>query len=196
MDEPTCTAPDCGRIVLARSLCSMHYQRFKVNGKLGRIRDLSPQERFLAMVDQTELEWRWTGALTPRGYGRFKIDGRTYTAHHAAYLLLIGPVPPGMEIDHACHTRDLACPGGDTCPHRCHVNPFYCLEPVPHRENTLRGRTLAAANIAKTHCPQNHPYDAANTYTVPGTNARACRECQRKANARYKAKKRAQASPL
>lgn len=43
-------------------------------------------------------------------------------------------------------------------------------------ENTLRGETLAAANLAKTHCPQGHPYDEANTQWYSGR--RYCRGCK------------------
>jgi hypothetical protein len=34
----------------------------------------------------------------------------------------------------------------------------------------------------KTHCPQGHPYDEANTYRPPGApRSRKCRECMREA---------------
>ena len=32
---------------------------------------------------------------------------------------------------------------------------------------------------AKDACPRGHRYDAANTYTRPGTNWRECRQCKR-----------------
>ena len=35
------------------------------------------------------------------------------------------------------------------------------------------------AQKAKTSCPHGHPYDAANTYTRPGTSWRECRACKR-----------------
>lgn len=42
------------------------------------------------------------------------------------YELLVGPIPPGLQIDHLC--RNKIC-----------VNPAH-LEPVTHRENLMRGK--------------------------------------------------------
>lgn len=123
------------------------------------------------------------------GYGSFKFAvGQQATAHRAAYELMVGPVPEGMHIDHACHNRDASCPGGGReCLHRRCINPHH-LEPVPPRENALRSAlTLAGANVRKTHCTQGHEYSAENTYSVPSRpGTRYCRECsrQRKQNAR------------
>lgn len=43
------------------------------------------------------------------------------------------------------------------------------------------GRVVVANRAAavKTHCPQGHPYDEANTYVRPGTVHRKCRTCAR-----------------
>lgn len=56
--------------------------------------------------------WEWLGcrdgqprAATddPRGrYGRFSLDGVQMAAHRAAYILFVGPVPPGFEVCHTC----------------------------------------------------------------------------------------------
>jgi hypothetical protein len=43
--------------------------------------------------------------------------------------------------------------------------------------------------MQKTHCPQNHPYDEANTYITP-KGWRSCRTCLRRNTARYRASKR------
>ncbi len=39
-------------------------------------------------------------------------------------------------------------------------------------------------NVVKTHCPQNHPYDEANTYIYKGK--RGCKACRREAGRRYR----------
>jgi hypothetical protein len=59
-----------------------------------------------------------------KGYGRFKVAGRTLVASRYAYEEFVGPIPDGMEIDHLCFT-----PG-------C-VNPDH-LEPVTRAENARR----------------------------------------------------------
>ncbi len=70
--------------------------------------------------------------------------------HRYVYELLVGPIPDGFDIDHLCRVRNC-------------VNPEH-LEAVTHRENMLRGDTLAAANAAKTHCPKGHALDGRDTH--------------------------------
>ena len=115
--------------------------------------------------------WNWTGAKSKTGnvyYGFIGVGGNNTLAHRTMYRLERGEIPPKMHLDHLC--RNTLC-----------VNPNH-LEPVPARENTRRGTSPVAANFDKTHCPQGHPYDEANTDYVQGTYGtpwRHCRECGR-----------------
>lgn len=109
--------------------------------------------------------WEWTASLTTVGYAKFFADGRLNTAHRYSYENVVGPIPEGLQLDHLCRVR------------HC-VNPAH-LEPVTQRENLLRGKTLAAANAAKTNCPQGHPYYGENLYTDPRLGSRHCRKCMR-----------------
>jgi hypothetical protein len=80
----------------------------------------------------------WTAKTNERGYGRFHPErGHGVGAHRFAYELLIGPIPDGLQLDHVCHNRDTACPGGVVCLHRRCVNPWH-LQPVSHAENVRR----------------------------------------------------------
>lgn len=132
--------------------------------------------------------WLWTGATLPNGYGQKAVrkpDGRltSTTAHRVAYEALIGPIPGGLSLDHLCHNADPLCSGGPTCHHRRCVNPTH-LEPVTPLENQRRSPlTFTFANLSKTHCPNGHPFDDANTYRSPGSTNRLCWTCSR-ANAR------------
>lgn len=132
-------------------------------------------DAFWVKVEKTEGCWLWMAGRQPNGYGRLRLDGKAVYAHRFAYELLIGPIPKGLQIDHLCRVR------------HC-VNPTH-LEPVTHRENTLRGEAITAIHARKTHCPQGHPYDAGNTYREPLRPwGRACRECKRIRVREYRAK--------
>jgi hypothetical protein len=111
----------------------------------------------------------WLSGLADdgRGYSAVGTSGtKVEKVHSVAYKLLVGPVPTGLELDHLCNVHRCFCPGH--------------LQPVTHAENMRRadtfGRGGAAAARAKTHCPQGHPYDEANTYLANGR--RTCRACR------------------
>lgn len=55
--------------------------------------------------------WEWTGAKD-RGYGYFDriANGSPNKAHRVAYELCVGPIPPGMQIDHRCFNRSCVNP--------------------------------------------------------------------------------------
>lgn len=110
--------------------------------------------------------WTWT-AHTNDGYGQFHDGTRDVGAHRWAYEWVHGPVLIGLELDHLCRNR--AC-----------VNPLH-LDPVTLRENQMRGAGFVAANAAKAHCPQGHPYDEANTYRHG--SRRQCLTCRRERDA-------------
>lgn len=122
----------------------------------------------------------WQHGLSAGGYGRVSVGGSTqqYT-HTVAWEAVHGPVPEGLELDHLCRQRD--------CGEVTH------LEAVTHAENVRRGLAPAmgrAGQLAKTHCPQGHPYEGANLY-VCGQGKRHCRECTREAKRRYRARLKA-----
>lgn len=109
--------------------------------------------------------WLWTATITPRGYGQFYLNGRI-EAHRAAWELLRGPIPEGLQIDHLCRVR--AC-----------VNPDH-LEPVTAKINCHRGFGPSGLNASKTECSHGHAYTPENTYlefNKVGRTKRHCRAC-------------------
>ena len=175
----TCTISDCGKPVHGRGWCLKHYRRWTRHGDPTRERQAA-EDRFWSKADRSSDCWLWTAGRFPQGYGQFKLDGRPQAAHRVAYELVVGPIPEGLELDHTCHNGDESCQGGDGCRHRRCVNPAH-LEPVLHVENIRRGRTgevRGAQQRAKTHCPQGHPYDDANTYSYGSRGGRQCRTCK------------------
>lgn len=102
----------------------------------------------------------WMAYRRPDGYGEVRIDSQGFLAHRWAYEQEIGPIPPGLEIDHLCRNR--AC-----------VNVEH-LETVTRRENVRRG----IRGVLTTHCPSGHPYSGRNLY-VNARGWRFCRICAR-----------------
>lgn len=109
--------------------------------------------------------WLWFRANKGSGYGTARVNGHTVQAHRLAYELIRGPIPDGLTIDHLCRTA-------------CCVNPDH-MEPVTHRENTLRGIGRTAQNARKTHCNRGHELSPENTYLQPGRpRERTCKTCR------------------
>lgn len=110
--------------------------------------------------------WQWTGYIG-------KSNGYAYLGATPAHWILGGKSPDGWDWDHLCHNADILCQGGKNCHHRSCVNPEH-LELVPHSVNVQRGRN---PRRAKTHCPQGHAYDEANTAWHKGW--RYCKTCNK-----------------
>lgn len=107
--------------------------------------------------------WLWQGELR-KGYGRFKIGRRKVSAHIYGFQSIIGPIPPGLKLDHKC--RVPAC-----------VNPDHS-EPVTQRENVLRGNGIAAKRANLTTCKNGHELSG-NNVRIEGKRSRRCKQCQR-----------------
>lgn len=128
-----------------------------------RWKNVEPAERLLAKADFDEITgcWEYRGKLNSGGYGAAWLDGRVRPWHRACYMVFVGPIPDGMELDHLCRNRKCGNPGH--------------LEPVSRRENLLRGNGWSGRNARKTHCPVGHEYTDENTSWYRGQ--RKCRTC-------------------
>lgn len=182
MAQRTCSIEGCEKPAKCRGWCPTHYSRWQRHGDpLTVLREWTKttEERFWSYVDKAGPDgcWLWTGTRKATGYGRFYVspDRRDEAAHRFAYELLVGQIPDGLHVDHLCRVT------------RC-VNPDH-LEPVTQQENNRRQAA------ARTHCPNGHPYDEANTYVSKRTG-RLCRICSRQKQARYKREGRGQYAGL
>jgi hypothetical protein len=108
--------------------------------------------------------WTWVGSRDPEGYGQSSRRGQVLKAHRMAWVALVGPIEDRLQLDHLCRFR--AC-----------VRPAH-LEPVTHRENTLRGIGPSARNARKTHCANGHSLSGSNLRITRRGN-RECVECRR-----------------
>jgi hypothetical protein len=144
-------------------------------------RDHLAMDRFWSKVDMNPHHcWEWTRATT-KGYGAFRVNGKTVQAHRFAYELAMGPIPEGLELRHTC----------DNPP--C-VRPDHLI-PGTSKENTqdmlCRGRATGG-RAGATHCVQGHEYTEENTYWEPRGWGRACKTCRRQRVREYRARKAAE----
>lgn len=107
----------------------------------------------------------WLSTMSQSGgYAKIRVAGSSQGVHRAVYEKLIGPVPPGLDLDHLCRVRNCVCP--------------FHLEPVLPRTNKLRGVGIAAINAAKTHCLRGHAYAEDSTSGRKAGAQRRCRACR------------------
>lgn len=99
-------------------------------------------------VDPVTHCWNWIGALNTYGYGEFWINGGMEQAHRLVYAWACGPIPKGVgpkirNLDH------LVCDNPKCC------NPAHMILTLP-RDNNVRGNSISAVNLKKTHCKRGH----------------------------------------
>jgi hypothetical protein len=130
-----------------------------------RIRPLA--ERVFEKVEPTLFCWTWHGAISEAGYGVVGLGRRgegNGLVHRVVYELLVGPIPPGMDLDHLCRNRWCCNPGH--------------LEPVTRQVNVDRGAHAKGwAEKEITHCVNGHEFTPGNTWR--SAKQRHCRACAR-----------------
>lgn len=105
-------------------------------------------ERLLSKSERGDDEnscWIWTASKINTGYGQINLHGAPRLAHRVSYVLFVGPIPSGMDLDHICRVR--------SC-----INPKH-LEPVTRSENNKRGlvgKEAARRARERTHCRRGH----------------------------------------
>lgn len=176
MTTRECSIEGCGKPHRGLGYCRNHLYSFKVHGDPeATVQRLHWPETLTERLLPQPNGCVWHDSVPDdQGYARVARDGGQQGAHRAAYELFVGPIPPGMTIDHECHNRS-GCPLTDsTCPHRRCVNPEHLVA----RSQGDNVNASSNSNAAKTHCPHGHPYDETNTQYTPKGDRR-CRECNR-----------------
>lgn len=116
------------------------------------------------------------GYRTPLGYGKKYHDGRMWLAHRLVMTELHVPIA-GMFVMHRCDNPPCVNPE--------HLTVGTCADNNADMWSKGRGGS-GNTNGTKTHCPQGHSYDEANTYVTP-QGWRRCRICKRTHRLRYEA---------
>lgn len=132
-----------------------------------------PPRDFRAVIEERSCPepntgcWLWLGQSEAGLYGYVRDGRKTRRVHRVAYEAFVGPIPPGLTIDHTCKTT--------IC-----VNPAH-MEPVTLRENILRSSSPPAINARRTHCAAGHALSGSNLIArKDGGSRRRCRACYQK----------------
>ena len=115
--------------------------------------------------------WLWQGTRDRRGYGYFWLNGRKAGAHRVAWTLWRGDIPEGLVVDHLC--------AHPPCTNPAHLQLLTAAENARQRQPPRR----------RTHCQRGHRLVAANVL-VDSRGRRRCRECQRRFNRAWMARRR------
>lgn len=119
MGTDTCCVDGCdGSVyVRSRSLCSIHYNRWRTTGTTddGPRARLSLEDRFWKHVDKRTSDecWPWIGKSMIDGYGSIGLGGRKAgkaLAHRISWEIHNGSIPEGhgyhgTVVRHTCHNR-------------------------------------------------------------------------------------------
>lgn len=113
----------------------------------------------------------FTGRQDGKGYGCVDVGDKVIRVHRYVWERDIGPIPPGLVIDHQCRNR--AC---------CNV---LHLRVVTRAINAMENsESPVAKHTAQTRCKRGHEFTKSNTYRY--RTRRVCRECNRTRRQREK----------
>jgi hypothetical protein len=208
-----CSIDGCHRDAEKRGWCGLHYRRWWLHGGaawLPRVPQYArPVKVHAERKPLSEMEIAWLAGL-------FEGEGTIVIRHRKFVRLVIGmtdrdviervdalvPMPngPRRKTGEKAHYKDQFIWYAQRAP----IVESLLNAMLPWLGDRRRARAIEALEVlvkhhpgspghqrrAKTHCPQDHPYDDKNTYTN-ARGQRSCRICNRQRARRYEARSRA-----
>lgn len=106
-DLLVCTEIGCSKPILARGLCSAHYNRLYRSSKFDRrYRHYGKRWTMDELLARTRTTpggcMEWTAGTHGHGYGQVRSEGKTAYAHRLVWELTHGPLPRGRYVCHRC----------------------------------------------------------------------------------------------
>lgn len=136
-----------------REIKSVYPDRRSGNSRSSKQHRLTVQERLEAKSSRALNGCLlWNGRTDKEGYGRINYGrtsggfARPVLVHRLSYELNVGPLVPGLTIDHLCHNDDPSCDLGPDCLHRRCFEPSH-LDQVTAVENKRRSMNRGAADV-------------------------------------------------
>lgn len=155
------------------------YEGIYEASSLGNVRSLARLDGRGRRIRARHLS-QWTH---PSGHRIVKLskngEYRLGKVHRLILLAFIGPPPDKHEALH-----------GDGDPGNNRIENLTWGTRSQNQYDRVRHGTHHMA--VKTHCPQQHPYDAANTYRTRDGKRRMCRACLRIRNERDRKRRKAE----
>lgn len=140
-------------------------------------RVVPPIERLMRNVVRDGTCWRVTKGIRKDGYCQIEVAGKKMLGHRLSYKHFVGPIPDGLDIDHVkargCRFR--------SCINPAHLEPV--TRPVNIRRGTAPERTRAyydALWASRTHCDHGHDLAEVGLYIEErdGMTTRKCAGCR------------------
>jgi hypothetical protein len=110
--ELKCVFDECNDKVIAKGLCSKHYQRWKKNGSMSVIKSKSMHESDIdaytySVIKKSDNEcWGWSGYINKgNGYAYFCFQGKVISAHRFSYSYFKDFIPESLFVCHSCDQK-------------------------------------------------------------------------------------------
>ena len=83
--------------------------------------NISIIERFWRKVNKSPNHngcWRWTARKNKKGYGTFRVNGKSVMPHRFIYIVTYGNIDPELDVKRTCKNKDCVNPKHLTATHK------------------------------------------------------------------------------